>query len=71
MLKYYDKKERLSGKERLCGQCSSILSRYSDKNICSLCEARNIKNKTSKIIGDIDSVIKGLEKKPSKKSSRH
>lgn len=71
MLKYYDKKDRLSGKERLCMQCDSILSRYSDKNICSLCESRNIKNKTTKIIGDIDNVISVLEKSKSKKGSRN
>ena len=37
--KYYEKKARLSGKERLCKKCKSKLSRYQDNSICIICQA--------------------------------
>lgn len=41
MEKYYENKERLNGKVRLCIQCKCKLSRYNPYDICLLCEKRN------------------------------
>ncbi len=40
--KYYDEKERLSGKKRNCSMrgCENILSRYNDLKICNECLAK-------------------------------
>lgn len=40
--KYYDEKERLSGKKRVCETrgCKNILSRYNDSKICHECYAK-------------------------------
>lgn len=46
--KYYDEKERLSGKKRVCETrgCKNILSRYNDSKICNECYAKqNSKDK--------------------------
>lgn len=41
MQKYYDKKDQMSGKTRICEVCNETrLSRYNDTKICSLCEQR-------------------------------
>lgn len=39
--KYYDKKERLAGKKRICKNrgCQTILSRYNQENTCEVCNA--------------------------------
>jgi hypothetical protein len=39
---YYEKKERLAGKKRTCKgkNCNTLLSRYQEDNICSLCKAK-------------------------------
>jgi len=36
---YYDKKDRLAGKKRICKTkgCNVILSRYQDEDICNKC----------------------------------
>lgn len=36
---YYDKKDRLAGKKRICKSngCSVILSRYNEGNVCEKC----------------------------------
>jgi len=36
---YYEKKERLAGKKRICKKsgCNVILSRYNESNICDKC----------------------------------
>lgn len=46
MEKYYAKKARLSGKERLC-ECGCRLSMYSPDSICTLCQQQKKKDKTS------------------------
>ena len=40
--KYYEKKERLAGKKRVCKTrgCSTILSRYNAESVCSVCDAK-------------------------------
>jgi hypothetical protein len=45
MQKYYAKKERLAGKERLC-ECGSRLSMYSSDSICTLCQLKKKREKT-------------------------
>lgn len=39
--KYYDKKERLAGKKRICKNrgCQTILSRYNQESTCEVCNA--------------------------------
>ena len=46
--KYYETKARLSGKKRVCVNkgCETVLSRYTESNVCSLCVAKeNDKNR--------------------------
>lgn len=40
--KYYEQKERLAGKKRLCSvkSCKNVLSRYNDGSICNTCIAK-------------------------------
>lgn len=40
--KYYDKKARLAGKQRVCAnkECNNVLSRYNSSKICIKCEAK-------------------------------
>lgn len=46
MRNYYDKKDQLSGKERICESCNeTILSRYNDSKTCYLCERREEKKR--------------------------
>lgn len=71
MQKYYQKRERLAGKERLCLDCNARLSKHNPLDICALCEKRRTKSKTGKTIKDIENVISNLEKSKSKKSSRN
>lgn len=41
--KYYEEKERLSGKVRVCETrgCKNVLSRYNESKICNVCVAKN------------------------------
>ena len=41
--KYYQERERLAGKKRLCStkSCKNILSRYNEGTICNECLAKN------------------------------
>jgi len=50
--KYYEKKARLSGKERRCKNrgCNSKLVMYNESNICSLCKAKEEKSKRNDLI---------------------
>lgn len=52
MEKYYEKKAIKNGAVRLCKTCSSLLSRYNDSNLCSVC-VKGKKNKTKHIIKEI------------------
>lgn len=49
--KYYEEKERLSGKKRICSEkgCQNLLSRYNDTDICNNCIAKN-KTKQKKLL---------------------
>ena len=38
MEKYYEKKEIKNGRERICKNCKTKLSRYNSSNICANCE---------------------------------
>lgn len=47
MAKYYENKERLNGKKRICTSCNTVLSRYTSSEICLLCQKnKNSNNKT-------------------------
>lgn len=50
--KYYQEKERLSGKKRICKSrgCKNILSRYNEGEVCSQCTAKNEKDNRDKIL---------------------
>lgn len=41
-VKYYEEKERLSGKKRVCSikGCSNLLSRYNSDRICNFCKSK-------------------------------
>jgi hypothetical protein len=44
MEKYYENKERRSGKRRICTipGCQTILSRYNDDEVCERCKAQQV-----------------------------
>lgn len=72
MQKYYQKRERLSGKERLCFGCNAKLSKHNPADICAMCERKEIKQKTETAKESIENIIAGLaNKNKSKKSSRN
>jgi hypothetical protein len=52
--KYYEKKERLAGKQRVCKnkECSTKLSRYNSSSICENCVA-NQKEQERKALLDM------------------
>jgi hypothetical protein len=61
MEKYYQKKARLNGLERLCG-CGSTLSRYNSEDTCSNCDSKNKKNKRYLAMEAMASVISNTKK---------
>lgn len=56
--KYYENKDRLSGKERKCSSrgCKNLLSRYNSGKICQQCEAKLNSTKRRNILGIIGNV---------------
>lgn len=41
MQKYYDKKDRVAGKRRICELCEdTVLSRYNDDKVCYSCQRK-------------------------------
>jgi len=61
MEKYYQKKARLGGLERLCS-CGSTLSRYNSEDLCSVCDSKNKKNKRYLAMEAISNVISSSKK---------
>jgi len=56
--KYYEKKERLAGKKRVCKArgCTTILSRYNAESICSTCESKEKAEERKSILDAIINV---------------
>lgn len=50
--KYYEQKERLSGKKRVCStkSCKNQLSRYNDEDICSKCVSKKESDRRDEIL---------------------
>lgn len=50
--KYYQAKERLSGKKRICANksCKNYLSRYNEDDICSECLAKKENSKREELL---------------------
>jgi len=50
--KYYEEKERLSGKKRVCEMrgCSNSLSRYNDSKICNTCVAKKESSQRNELL---------------------
>ena len=61
MEKYYQKRARLRGEERLCG-CGSQLSRYNPDDKCELCQIQERKDKKNTALEVIQSVISNTKK---------
>lgn len=70
MQKYYEKRRRLSGEERICN-CGAPLSKYNPDDTCSSCSSKRTKNKTNTAMEGIEHVISNLEKTSRKKGSRN
>jgi hypothetical protein len=53
--KYYDKKERLSGKKRICVTkgCDTRLTIYNPDEVCAKCEAQKKKRIQNQLLGMI------------------
>ena len=71
MVKYYEKRDRLSGKQRNCIECDLILSKYNSGDLCSSCTDKSIKSNKQNIMKGIEGVIQGLDKAKRKKSARN
>lgn len=56
--KYYEKKERLAGKRRICKNkgCNVSLSRYNPEYICGPCQAREKKKMQTNLINMVKDV---------------
>jgi hypothetical protein len=61
MEKYYQKRARLRGEERLCG-CGSQLSRYNPDDSCELCQIQERKNKRNVALEVMQSVSSNTKK---------
>jgi hypothetical protein len=56
--KYYEKKERLAGKQRVCKTrgCTTRLSRYNPSSICGVCEAKDREKLRASLIEMVNDV---------------
>jgi hypothetical protein len=56
--KYYEKKERLAGKVRICKNkdCNTRLSRYNDSSICNGCVANEKEAERKQLINMVKNV---------------
>ena len=56
--KYYEKKERLAGKERICTArgCKTKLSRYNSENMCSSCLNSNEEKRKRDLLNMVKNV---------------
>jgi len=61
---YYEKKERLAGKKRICKKsgCNVILSRYNEKNICDKCSKEEEENERKFLIETVRNVTGKISK---------
>jgi hypothetical protein len=61
MEKYYQKRARLRGEERLC-DCGSQLSRYNPDDKCELCQIQERKNKKNIALEVMQNVVSNTKK---------
>lgn len=61
MKKYYEKKEILSGKERIC-ECGAKLSRYNMDTVCNFCQIQNKKSDIENIKKELEDASKRIKK---------
>lgn len=61
---YYEKKARLAGKKRICKgkECTVVLSRYNETNICDKCRGAAKEAERKKIVEMVRSVSGDLGK---------
>ena len=62
---YYEKKDRLAGKKRICKtkDCNVVLSRYNESKVCSRCENAKKVADRNEIIEMVRSVTGKISKK--------
>lgn len=61
MKKYYEKKEILNGKKRLCG-CGAIISRYNLEAQCHTCQEKVSESEKDKRKKELENVAKRTKK---------
>lgn len=61
MKKYYEKKEILSGKKRLC-KCGAVLSRYNMEEECHLCQSKTTEEDKEKARRELQDVARKTKK---------
>lgn len=61
MKKYYEKKEILNGKKRIC-ECGAELSRYNMENQCYLCQIRSDEEDKDKMRKELENVARKTKK---------
>jgi hypothetical protein len=56
--KYYENKERLNGKKRICSKsrCKNVLSRYNTSDVCQECQAKVGIDQRNKLVGMLKNV---------------
>ena len=49
----YEKKNRLSGKQRICSTrgCKTVLVKYNESSVCELCEAKKKSKELKDLLG--------------------
>ena len=58
MKKYYENKERLSGKVRWCSECGETkLSRYNEGNVCASCTQRKVKESREELMALMSGIM--------------
>ena len=57
--KYYEDKQRLSGKKRICANrgCSNVLSRYNTESTCLQCENKVKNNSRAELLEIMSNVV--------------
>jgi len=66
MQKYYEKKNRLSGKDRFC-DCGVKLNRYNSEDVCAMCQTSERKKKSDdmrEVLASVTSKVKKTSRRP-------
>jgi hypothetical protein len=61
MRRYYNRKDRLNGKVRICQTCPTRLSRYNPTDECSACAATRIESINKDLLGMLENAFSEIK----------